>query len=116
MGTETESTEVEEVEGEDTESGNPDKVDRLEGKVDSLAEMVKKLLSGGKPTQAKADEVSAVGQQVKDEVAKLQAEEKKQGRETAASKRLDALEAKIAGLEKTPVEYRKITTFFWGSE
>lgn len=117
--TDTEGTGTETgVEGQEEGQGGSDSttLESLEEKVDRLAESVRAFLSGKKPTgtASKADDSAAVGQQVKEEVAKLQASEKAQGRETALTRRLDALEAKLAAAEKEPVEYRKVTQFLWG--
>jgi hypothetical protein len=90
-------------------------LDGLNSKVDSLIDAVKGLVTGGASPKAratKADDAAEVAEQVRTEVRKLGAEEKK---EAARTGRLDQLEAAVKGLvEKAPVEYRRITTILWG--
>jgi hypothetical protein len=118
------ATEPEEVDHGDAEiSASPSQEDNgsgvtLEGvndKVDSLIAKVEAFLKGGTTSKArttKADEAAGVAEQVRTEVGKLKAEEK---REAARTGRLDQLEAAVKKLaEKAPVEYRRITTMLWG--
>lgn len=116
---ETEEVETEEVEGEegeDNEGTGTSTLEKLEAKVDSLAEAVQKFISGKSGNRPSKDEAAQVGEQVKQEVAKLSASEKKNERDSALVRKVEALEAKLAGMEKTPVEYRKVTRFMWGDE
>lgn len=95
--------------------GNGITLDGLNSKVDSLIDAVKGLVTGGgSPAKraTKADEAAEVAEQVRTEVRKLGAEEKREAHHTG---RLDQLEAAVKGLtEKAPVEYRRITTILWG--
>lgn len=113
---EVEGEEVEGEEGEDNEGTEGSTLEKLEAKVDSLAEAVQKFLSGNSGKRPSKDEAAQVGEQVKQEVAKLSAAEKKNDRDSALLTKVEALEAKLAGMEKTPVEYRKITRMIWGDE
>jgi hypothetical protein len=87
----------------------------LNTKVDDLIGKLADLLRGGQNPRAratKADDAAEVAEQVRTEVRKLGAEEKK---EAARTGRLDQLEEAVKKLtERAPVEYRRITTILWG--
>jgi hypothetical protein len=87
----------------------------LNAKVDDLIGRLGDLLRGGQNPRAratKADDAAEVAEQVRTEVRKLGAEEKK---EAARTGRLDQLEEAVKKLtERAPVEYRRITTILWG--
>lgn len=99
----------------DESHGSGVTLDGLNAKVDALIDKVGDLLKGGaspKARASKADEAAGVAEQVRTEVRKLSAEEKK---EAAKTGRLEQLEETIKKLtERAPVEYRRITTILWG--
>jgi hypothetical protein len=83
----------------------------LAAKVDGLAEKLDRLLGGPAPavgTAAAADR--SVAQEVRDELAKLQAAEKRKQERAARDGKLDELAAKVEKItEQKPVEYRRST-------
>ena len=98
----TEEPAAPETEGQPT-------LEKLDAKVDRLAEAVGKLLGGGEKA-AEAEEPASVAAEVQRELARLkQAEDRKAARDKEKSD----LDAKLAALEdkvkeKPPREYRKV--------
>lgn len=107
--TAAESPEISDVIEDDEGEGAPSNAE-LAAKVDALADKLDRMFHVEHP--AKGDEATDVAAQVRDEVAKLQAAEKK---DRAARSKITQLENQVKKLgERAPVEYRKITTAIWG--
>jgi hypothetical protein len=112
--TETTEPEVDETEETEEDSGSGISLDGLNSKVDNLIGKVEALLKGGpaRSRASKADDAADVAAQVRSEVSKLNAAEKK---EAARRGELESLKQTVQKLaEKAPVEYRRITTMLWG--
>lgn len=100
-------------------SSEPSALDKLEAKVDKLAQAVERLMSGGKsePTGEDQAQAASVADEVRAELARLKQAEDRKSRRDADSKRLDEVEAKVQKIaEKPPREYRRITQRLWGDE
>lgn len=95
-----------------------DKVDRLEAKVDKLAEMIAGLFKGGsKPDSDAEGEAASVAAEVKRELARLKAAEERKAKADGESAKVAELEEKVKKIaEKPPREYRRITSILWGSD
>jgi multidrug resistance efflux pump len=111
--TETAEPEVDEATeaGETEDSGSSGLT--LEGLNDKLDRVMELLKNGASPRRGtKADDAADVAAQVRSEVGKLRAAEKK---DAAKQGELDSLRETVAKLaERAPVEYRRITTILWG--
>ena len=116
----TETPQVEEHSAE-AEGTQEDRIDRLEGKVDSIIDRLASLLpGGGGEAPAKAEPEAAepdISSQVKAELAKLKAAEDRKAKAEARDKEVDELKETVAKIkEKPPKEYRRVTNLVWGRD
>jgi hypothetical protein len=89
-------------------------LDGLANKVDHLAEVVSNFAKGRPRAGSQADQSEAVASQVREEVGKIAADDKKK---QAEADRIGTLERQVkAVVERAPREYRPITKLLWGDD
>ena len=109
-----EDVEIEEPEEtEDGETARIHSLDSINEKLDSLASKIANLAKGrprAPATQAGGKDPDGVAEQVRSELAKVQAQQKREDR-------VSKLETAVTKLtEQPPKEYRKVTQWLWGDE
>jgi hypothetical protein len=89
-------------------------LDGLADKVDHLAEIVKDFAKGRPRAGTQADQSQAVAEQVREEVGKIAADDKKK---QAEADRLGQVERAVKAIvDRPPREYRPITKLLWGDD
>jgi flagellar motility protein MotE (MotC chaperone) len=106
-----------------SEADDGTRLDRLEGKVDKLADMLAKLVPSGSHADAQArterrlDRPSTVEEQVRAELAKARADQERAEQEQAAKAEQETVAQRLARLEEVKPEppERRSTRVMWGS-
>ena len=89
-------------------------LDGLADKVDHLAEIVKDFAKGRPRAGTQADQSAAVAEQVREEVGKIAADDRKK---KAEADRLGQVERAVKAIvDRPPREYRPITKMLWGDD